>query len=103
NDSHQHQLLFSTYFIIFGGVIQRLTDIKRGQNAKIISLPAGYIKVQAIRLGLTEGITITCKESIPLGPVIVCRNRVCVAIGRELADKIQVEALFDKEKFSEYR
>jgi Fe2+ transport system protein FeoA len=83
-------------YLVFGGVILRLTDIRRGQKAKIISMPAGYIKVQAIRLGLTEGVTIICKEYIPSGPVIVCRNRVIVAIGRELAEKIQVEALFDK-------
>lgn len=68
-----------------------LDKVRRGQAVRIVSLPGGFTSVQAIRLGITEGAVITCRESVPAGPIIVSRNFRDIAIGRGLAKSIQVE------------
>jgi Fe2+ transport system protein FeoA len=34
---------------------------------------------------------VTCREVIPMGPVVIARNRQEIAIGRSLARRINVE------------
>ncbi len=75
----------------YGGVSLTLDEVKRGQTVRIISLPGGFTGMQAIRIGIAEGIVVTCRESVPGGPVIISRYNRDIAVGRELASIIRVE------------
>jgi Fe2+ transport system protein FeoA len=68
-----------------------LDEARKGQVIKITSIPDELIRVQALRLGISEGVVITCREVVPLGPVVVSRNKQEIAIGRNLARTIIVE------------
>lgn len=68
-----------------------LDRIKSGQVVRIISLPDDMIRAQAMRFGIPEGTLVTCREVIPMGPVVIARNRQEIAIGRKLARLIAVE------------
>ncbi len=68
-----------------------LDKVKKGQVIKVISIPDGFVKIQAIRFGISEGSVITCREVVPAGPVVVARNKQEIAIGRGLARTISVE------------
>ncbi len=70
-----------------------LDKAKRGQVVRIVSLPGGFMKIEAIRLGITEGTIITCKESVPAGPIIINKKSRDIAIGRGLAKNIEVDLL----------
>lgn len=68
-----------------------LDKAKKGQVIRITSIENQNIKAQAIRLGISEGEVVTCGEVIPAGPVVICKCKQEVAIGRQLARKIGVE------------
>ncbi len=67
-----------------------LDKAKRGNPVTIMSLPLGEIKSQLIRLGLGVGDTVKCLERLPGGTIIIQKNRQEIAIGYDLAKKIQV-------------
>lgn len=67
-----------------------LDKIKRGKIAKVKALPPGIEKIQLIRLGICEGSDIYCLERLPGGTIIVQKNRQEIAIGYDLAKKIQI-------------
>ena len=83
------------FFIISSGIMEgkqlQLDQARKGQTIKIISIPNKLTRVQALRLGISEGTVITCREVVPAGPVVVARNRQEIAIGRRLAKTIEVE------------
>lgn len=68
-----------------------LSDVKRGDSFKIISIPNDKIRAQAMRFGISEGATVSCAEKIPGGPVILKKNLQEIAIGRRLAKKITID------------
>jgi len=68
-----------------------LDKAHKGQVVKIISINNPKVKTQAIRLGIGEGEVVTCREIIPAGPVVICKCKQEVAIGRQLARKIGIE------------
>ncbi len=72
----------------------KLDKIKRGCCCRIISLPSDQVRDQCLRFGIGEGETVNCCEVIPVGPVIISKNRQEIAIGRALAQKIEVEPVF---------
>ncbi len=47
--------------------------------------------MQALRFGISEGAELTVEKSIKGGPVIIVRNHLEIAIGRALAEAIEVE------------
>ncbi|MCF8010391.1 MAG: ferrous iron transport protein A [Clostridiales bacterium] len=68
-----------------------LDKAKKGQVVKVTNIDNKNIRTKAIRLGISEGEMITCCQVIPAGPVIVCKRRQQIALGRGLAKKIGVE------------
>lgn len=70
-----------------------LSDVKKGQIFKILSIPNEVIRAQAIRFGIAEGAVVSCDELIPAGPVILKKNKQEIAIGYSLAKEIMVEAV----------
>ena len=67
-----------------------LDKVKRGKSVTIVTLPTGKMKVQFIRLGISEGDTIFCSERLPGGTIVLKKNRQEIAIGYDLAKKIIV-------------
>lgn len=67
-----------------------LDEAKKGKQLTVLSLPEGNIKSQLIRLGITEGDSITCIERLPGGTMVLQKNRQEIAIGFDLARKIKI-------------
>jgi len=68
-----------------------LTMLLTGSYGRIVSLPPGAFRSQAIRFGLSEGSRVMVRERVPRGPVVIRRGLQEVAIGRNLAGSIAVE------------
>jgi ferrous iron transport protein A len=68
-----------------------LADVKRGNNFKVKNIPDDMIRIQTLRMGISEGSNLNCNEKIPGGPIIVKHNYQEIAIGRSLAEDIEIE------------
>jgi len=67
-----------------------LGESKDGQWLMVTRTHGEEITMQALRFGIGEGAQIQVQKNIPGGPVIISRNQLEIAIGRQLADCIQV-------------
>ena len=70
--------------------MKKLSQIKTGTSAYISQLPAGLIRSQFIRLGLIEGMMITCSQRLPGGTLVLEHNHQEIALSGDLADEIFV-------------
>lgn len=68
-----------------------LAQAKRGQRLLIVAIPNPTVRAQAIRFGISEGAEVECYEKAPAGPVVVGRGKQEIAIGRRLAESIEVK------------
>ncbi len=68
-----------------------LAQAKRGQNVEVVAIADDTVRAQAIRFGIAVGARIECAEKLPAGPVIVAKGRQEIAIGRRLAENIEVK------------
>lgn len=66
-----------------------LSQVSKNRYVQIRSIPNPTIRVQAMRLGMTEGSYIFCLEKLPHGPVIILVENQQVAIGYSLAKQIK--------------
>lgn len=69
-----------------------LTDLRHGQSATITAIPDEYLRVQLLRFGITCGSEIRCHCKLPLGPVVLKFGSQEIALGREIARMVSVEA-----------
>jgi Fe2+ transport system protein FeoA len=67
-----------------------LGEGKDGQLLIVTSTEGDDITWQALRFGIGEGSQIQVQKNIPGGPVIISKNQLEIAIGRQLASRIQV-------------
>lgn len=68
-----------------------LDQARVGRAVRILSIPDPQVRTQAIRFGIHEGAKVVLEERIPGGPVVV-RNRFQeIALGKRLAETIEVE------------
>mgnify|MGYP002814167789 CR=1 FL=1 len=67
-----------------------LSRSSSGQWLKIVSVPAGMLRAQFIRVGIQEGERIQCLERLPGGTIVIRKNRQQIAIGHQLAGRIVV-------------
>jgi len=68
-----------------------LAQTKRGQRVRVISIPNEQVRAQAIRFGIAVGSEIECAEKLLAGPIIIARGKQEIAIGRKLAESIEVK------------
>lgn len=68
-----------------------LAQAKRGQNIQVVAIPDPTVRAQAIRFGIAEGSFVKCAEKLPAGPVILAKGRQEIAVGRRLAESIEVQ------------
>lgn len=76
---------------IGGGIYMTLAQATRGQRLLIAAIPDAAIRAQAIRFGIAEGAEVECYEKLPAGPIVVGRGKQQIAIGRRLAENIEVK------------
>ena len=70
-----------------------LDKVKRGNKIKIKKIDNRDLKTQAIRIGIYEGAIFLCSEKLPGGPIILQNRMQEVAVGRGLAEDIEVEGV----------
>lgn len=62
-----------------------------GQSFIITSIDDDFARLQAIRFGIAEGARAVCQNVMPGGPVVVRKGKQEMALGRNLAHRIQVK------------
>lgn len=70
-----------------------LDKINRGSRVRIKRIDNSSLKTQAIRLGIYEGAVFLCSEKLPGGPVILSNRLQEIAVGRGLAEDIEIEGV----------
>jgi ferrous iron transport protein A len=68
-----------------------LSEIRRGQWAKVLRIPDESLRIQLLRFGITPGCRVRCHTKLPLGPVVLKYRGQEIAMGRQVACSIQVE------------
>ncbi len=66
-----------------------LKKAQKGDVCKIISFKDTKSKTETMRFGLSVGETVQCLANV--GPVILGKNLITIAVGSNLAEKIYVE------------
>lgn len=69
-----------------------LSEGKDGQLLVVTSTDGDDITWQALRFGIGAGSRIQVQKNIPGGPVVISKNQLEIAIGRQLASRIKVES-----------
>jgi Fe2+ transport system protein FeoA len=68
-----------------------LSDAGAGDIVIVVRALRSEISLETLRLGIDSGAEVEVQQNIRGGPVIVCRNNLEIAIGREIAENIEVE------------
>jgi Fe2+ transport system protein FeoA len=69
----------------------KLSEAAEGKHFEVTEITAQDIVLQALRFGIDTGTCVYVEQNIRGGPVIVCKNQLEIAIGREIAQAIEVE------------
>ncbi len=67
-----------------------LADARAGQRFTVTSVDDERARITALRFGMAEGACIQCVARIPAGPIVLKSGRQEIAVGRDLAKRIQV-------------
>jgi Fe2+ transport system protein FeoA len=67
-----------------------LVDAKEGKKFIVTQTTGEDITWQALRFGIEEGAELLVQKKIPGGPVIVSKNNLEIALGRDVAKAIVV-------------
>jgi len=67
-----------------------LSGVRKGDLLEIVSVDDDHARVQAMRFGMSQGACVECITRIPAGPIVLKSGRQEIAVGRSLADRIQV-------------
>lgn len=67
-----------------------LASVRKGESLEIVSVNDDHARIQALRFGMAEGSCVECITRIPAGPIVVKSGRQEIAVGRSLAERIQV-------------
>lgn len=75
-----------------------MSELRRGDRAIVKHIASELVRAQAIRFGISEGSEVSVDEVLPAGPVILRRGTMQYAVGRNLAQQIQVESRMREKK-----
>lgn len=70
-----------------------LDKVNRGNKIRIRKIDNKDLKTQAIRIGIYEGTVFMCSEKLPGGPIILQNIMQEIAVGRGLAEDIEIEGI----------
>jgi Fe2+ transport system protein FeoA len=68
-----------------------LAEALDGQKLIVVGIKSEDVLVQAVRFGIDEGANITVAKNIAGGPVVICKNQLEIAVGRDVARAIEVD------------
>lgn len=68
-----------------------LGEAREGDRVKITETGSAEVEILALRFGVGAGAMVEIEKNIHGGPVIISRNQMELAIGREIANAIKVE------------
>lgn len=68
-----------------------LSDMRRGEWARVTAIPDADLRVQLLRFGIADGCRVCCQSKLPFGPLVLRYGGQEIAVGRQLARAIQVE------------
>jgi Fe2+ transport system protein FeoA len=68
----------------------KLAEAKEGRGFVVTHITGDDVTLQALRFGIDAGTAIFVEKNIAGGPVIICKNQLEIAIGREIAAAIEV-------------
>lgn len=68
-----------------------LSECKKGDVLEVIDIEDDWAREQVIRFGIVKGIKVVCESIISKGPVVIRRGNQNIAIGHQIAAKIQVK------------
>lgn len=71
----------------------QLSAVRKGMRVRIEQLPEGEMRAHFIRIGLMEGVTVSCLEKLPGGTVVLALHHQEVALSDELASAIHISRL----------
>lgn len=67
-----------------------LADARAGDRMIVTCVGDERARVTALRFGMAEGACVHCVQRIPAGPIVLRSGRQEIAVGRELAKRIDV-------------
>ena len=67
-----------------------LSSARKGESFEIISVDDDHARIQALRFGMSAGACVECITRVPAGPIVIKSGRQEIAVGRGLAERIQV-------------
>lgn len=68
-----------------------VSELRRGDWARVIRIPDEALRVQLLRFGIHAGSRVQCHVRLPLGPVVLKSGGQEIALGRQVARSIEVE------------
>lgn len=71
----------------------QLSTIRKGMRVRIEQLPQGEMRSHFIRIGLMEGVIVSCLEKLPGGTIVLGLHHQEVALSDELASAILISRL----------
>jgi Fe2+ transport system protein FeoA len=69
-----------------------LADARVGDRLVVTSVDDEHARITALRFGMAEGACVHCITRIPAGPIVLRAGRQEIAVGRDLARRINVRA-----------
>jgi len=73
-----------------------LDRLRRGDACEVVAIGDEMARITALRFGMAEGACISCITRVPAGPVVVRSGMQEIAIGRNLARKIDVRRVVER-------
>lgn len=67
-----------------------LDCLEAGECVRVASIDDDSARIHALRFGMGEGAHIACVTRIPAGPIVLRSGRQEIAVGRKLAERINV-------------
>ena len=75
------------------GATLTLDKLRRGESCEVVAIGYEMARIAAVRFGMAEGACISCITRVPAGPIVVRSGMQEIAIGRKLAQRINVRPL----------
>lgn len=69
-----------------------LADARVGDKLIVTGVDDDRARITALRFGMAEGACVDCVTRIPAGPIVLRSGRQEIAVGRDLAKRINVRA-----------
>jgi len=69
-----------------------VSELRRGEWARVVRIPDESLRVQLLRFGIHDGSRVQCHARLPLGPVVLKSGGQEIALGRQVARCIEVES-----------